>query len=501
MDLDNVKSELVTREFLAVVLAGFGNDLIPLTSDYGEEPCPKSLLPVANKPLLEYILVWLEQSGIKDVLLICPTSHRSSIYHHIHSDVSSSSLRIDLQTYDDDSHESQIGTCDLLRQFSTRISEDFVVVPCDLIPPASLPLSLLLNKFRVDALSEGSIATTCWFASHIPEKGAHVEEWGPIPSSTPIIWESSTGTLLHIETPDDLDTNVDEIELRMALLSKYPRTKLSSALEDSHVYVCRRSVLDLLHAKPHFASLRQEFFPWLCNLQYQRHKKAKYGKLVNSLTETTSQGLSLQHSTLLPITQVKEIDVKELSSSVPASPTTSDGEHKQHPSLKVGVIIHRSDAGPAMRVNTVHKFYEINKRLLSGVTYSLPTDPKDRSLIDQKAQISSDTMIGESTQISERTTIKRSVIGRHCIIGKMVKITGCVLLDHCVVEDGAKLDNCILGKGTQVGMKAELTRCVTQAGYEVSAAEIVKGEKLEISDWTAPDDDDDSEDAKDTNTD
>ena len=42
--------------------------LVPLTSDYGDEPCPKSLLPVANKPLLEYVLVWLEQSGIKGKL-------------------------------------------------------------------------------------------------------------------------------------------------------------------------------------------------------------------------------------------------------------------------------------------------------------------------------------------------------------------------------------------------------------------------------------------------
>ena len=85
MDLDNTKSELVTREFIAVVLAGFGNEyvsfrhqehwmltsgirLLPLTSDYGDEPCPKSLLPIANKPLLDYTLVWLEQSGVKGTL-------------------------------------------------------------------------------------------------------------------------------------------------------------------------------------------------------------------------------------------------------------------------------------------------------------------------------------------------------------------------------------------------------------------------------------------------
>lgn len=74
--------------------------------------------------------------------------------------------------------------------------------------------------------------------------------------------------------------------------------------------------------------------------------------------------------------------------------------------------------------------------------------------------------------------------------------------------DRVKLDNCILGKNTQVGSKAELTRCITQAGYEINAGggqsflsqcsswinfdliEVIKGEKLEASDWTADPEDD-----------
>ena len=121
----------------------------------------------------------------------------------------------------DESPERSIGTCALLRQFSSRISEDFVIVPCDFIPPQSLPLSLLLNKFRVDSLSEGSIAATCWYASHESAKGAFLEEWGPLPSSTPIIWDPSSGTLLHIDTTDNLDRNAEGIELKMSLLSQY----------------------------------------------------------------------------------------------------------------------------------------------------------------------------------------------------------------------------------------------------------------------------------------
>jgi len=151
-----------------------------------------------------------------DVLLICPTRHRSSIYHHIHSNISPSSLSIDLQTFDEDTND---GTCALLRHFSSRISEDFVIVPCDFIPPSSLPLSLVLNKFRVEAPSEHPLVTTCWYASQPPDRASLVEEWGPLSATFPIVWDALTETLLHIDTPDDQDKNPDEIELRSSMLS------------------------------------------------------------------------------------------------------------------------------------------------------------------------------------------------------------------------------------------------------------------------------------------
>ncbi|PPQ99720.1 hypothetical protein CVT24_009703 [Panaeolus cyanescens] len=447
MDLDAGKTDLVSREFLAVVLAGFGNGLVPLTSDYGDEPCPKSLLPVANRPLLEYVFSWLEQSGIKDVLLICPARHRSSIYHHIHSDVSSLSLRVDIQTFDE-SEDSPEGTCNLLRQISNRITEDFVLVPCDFMPPPSLPLSALLNKFRIDAMAEGSLATTCWFAPKKQEKGTVIEEWGPSSGTTSIIWDPITGTLLHVDSPDDVDRNSEEISLKMSLLNKYPHTKLSANLEDSHVYVCRRLVLDLLREKPHMDSLKEEFLPWLCKIQYRQSKRRKYAEVLNGSEPHLSQHISLEHSSLLN----KHCVVDEEGQLVLADGDLEDSDVDPRISLKIGIVVHNKEDEPAVRVNTIHSFYEVNRRASTWAFLGLPSDPKDRALIDQKSQISKDSIIGESTQWK----------------------TG-----------EAKLDGCILGKSTQVGRKAELVRCVTQAGYEVAANDVVKGEKLEVSDWTA----------------
>lgn len=221
-----------------------GSRLQPLTSNHGDEPCPKALLPIGNKPMIDYVLTWLEPSGItgmsqetcarciqsdlnrghlvSDVILACPTSHRRSIADHVRSDTSASfpSLRIDLQTYADP-QDPPFGTGSIIRTFAHRIDRDFVVLPCDFIPPPSLQLSNVLNKFRMESAADGSILTSTWYeVSQQPDKNAG-DEWGPHTLLTPIVWDEKSGSLLQVEIPDSLTRNDEEIELKMSLLSMY----------------------------------------------------------------------------------------------------------------------------------------------------------------------------------------------------------------------------------------------------------------------------------------
>jgi len=154
------------------------------------------------------------------------------------------------------------------------------------------------------------------------------------------------------------------------------------------------------------------------------------------------------------------------------------------PSTRVGLIVHKAGDGIAARVDNLYSYLEINRRFLEREAQNQTGLPVKGPLIDAKAQISADSSIGQSTRVEERASIKKSVIGRHCVIGKMAKIAGCVILDHCVIGDGAKLEGCILGGSTKVGPKAELSKCVTQAGFEVDAGGNYRNAKLEISDWT-----------------
>lgn len=143
---------------------------------------------------------------------------------------------MDVQTYDE-SPDEPVGTCAVLKHFSSRIQRDFVVLPCDFIPPEDLSLSSLLNKYRVESNLDGAIVTSCWLKAHGADKGAVPEEWGQIGSSVSIIWDKKSGTLLHIDTPDDVDRNSDELEIRMSLLSRFVSLRgrddeLTPSLED-----------------------------------------------------------------------------------------------------------------------------------------------------------------------------------------------------------------------------------------------------------------------------
>lgn len=142
--------------------------------------------------------------------------------------------------------------------------------------------------------------------------------------------------------------------------------------------------------------------------------------------------------------------------SAPPSPSEAEQDHSSSAiSFRVGIVVHENPTGQGGRANNLSTLLELNRKVtltilvcqrclkfhklpqfLAQATYTLPTDPENRALVDPKSQVSQDSIIGDSTRVGERTNVKRTVIGKHCVVGKMAKIVGCILLDHCVVEDG-----------------------------------------------------------------
>lgn len=385
-----------------------------------------------------------------------------------------------------------------------------------------------INSSQTSAPTKGKSST----------EGGFPEEWSTDGHAPPaIVWDAESGTLLHVDTPDDTDLNAEELEVGMnilngcvflyfpaplhSLISSFPHPKLSSRFRDSHIYVCKRGVLDLLcSAHQDFESLREEFFPWLCKLGRSKRRRAQYadaasggttahdnnnisggitpGGMERSLStggtggagdgrEEDTLAQALAHSTVLPPNAAPAEGGSSESDDAPHNAYGGEADPaKTLGSLKVGVVICRESK--ARRVRTLGDYYDANRTAMAEAAIAESAvagtgTQREGVSIEQRTQLSVDTLVGPSTTIGERTTIKSCVIGSHCKIGNLVKLTGSVLLDHAVVEDGAKVEGSVLGRAVKVGAKASVRTCVVQAGYEVREGESVKGERVEVGDW------------------
>ncbi|OHS99129.1 hypothetical protein TRFO_34536 [Tritrichomonas foetus] len=65
----------------------------------------------------------------------------------------------------------------------------------------------------------------------------------------------------------------------------------------------------------------------------------------------------------------------------------------------------------------------------------------------------------------EDVNIQRSVIGRHCKIGKNVKIFNSILFDHVTVDEGVLIRDCIIGADSVIHSNSEFKQCIIVPRY------------------------------------
>ena len=114
-------------EFTAIILAGYGGSLYPLTEP---ENVPKALLPIANKPMISYPLTWLEQAGITTVIIVCQEEAESKISHWVKNGWKGSGRPSVVAV---SSEDEAVGSADALRDIKDKIKTDFIVISCDSI--------------------------------------------------------------------------------------------------------------------------------------------------------------------------------------------------------------------------------------------------------------------------------------------------------------------------------------------------------------------------------
>ena len=244
-------------EVQAVILVGFGTHLSILTDDHvhlsllpEEQRLPKTLLPVANTPVLSLILKWLDSAKIDNILIICELNCRAKISEFLKINNTS---RIDLV----ECNSEGVGSADALRLFRDKIRHDFLVISSDLV--LTIPPRLLIDPFR----SLQSALTAVYFESDGTEsKNIRDEDLFDY-----VGIENSKSRLVYQVSCLDVD---EKIELKAGLLKKFPVIDLHTNYKDVHLYLFKRWVIDFIFEKKKISSIKNDLVPLLLKCQYNK---------------------------------------------------------------------------------------------------------------------------------------------------------------------------------------------------------------------------------------
>lgn len=84
-------------------------------------------------------------------------------------------------------------------------------------------------------------------------------------------------------------------------------------------------------------------------------------------------------------------------------------------------------------------------------------------------KVGSDCLVGEGFTCGDKSSIKKSVVGKHCSVGNNVKLVGCILLDHVTIADECQLTgyNCVALRRVLARMRVlgQLHACALLGGW------------------------------------
>ncbi|CAF2521803.1 unnamed protein product [Rotaria sp. Silwood2] len=444
------------KEFTVILYAG-GNSR--LSTDLS---IPKCLLPVGNRPLIWYSLQIIQShSSLASAPLLILTSGQC---RQILDDyLSTLNITYEIIIYrqhhestSDDQQQTQdeLGTLDILRSCYSRIrTESICLITCDLF--GKVNLAPLINMFRVrDAsLSMLLLKTTTPSTAgkeSIVQPGQKIKFTPELEFYTV---DQSTDTVTSIRLKADLD---EHLPLRQNILAKYPRTIIRTDLVDAHLYLIKKSCLDIA-IRSNYSSFRKEFLP----------------KMIRQMaTDQSLEDLILKPANISMMIRQKTTDLDDHADlSRLLEQYDCDNEQIR------GGCYYFIDETQIFRVKHVLSYLEANRQASSLILSYTNEDITFKDRLEQ-IQISPDCVVGDGHDIGKKTTVKRTIIGKNCRIEDKCKLVNCVLLDNVYVKEGVTLQNSVLCSRSIIGSKCEIQNSIICLNQQVEANRKLNGETI-----------------------
>ncbi|KAL8669135.1 MAG: hypothetical protein Q9168_006262 [Polycauliona sp. 1 TL-2023] len=479
----------LSHDFQALILCGPGVSFNTFTST--PEEFPKSLIPVANRPMIWYPLDWCRRANITRITLITPESSSKAIEDALSRNphlTAPDFPRPDILA--PPSLTQNTGTAEILRlpEVQSSITGNFLILPCDLL--CDLPGDILLETWMTHAAGIVGKSTAAgglgiWYPTK-SDPAVKGEETNflittqlpqPIAPSSPHSLRPHLSEAVYSITTDtlnDITESKKSFLLRYGLLRKRGKVRILTATRDAHVYLFPYWTLDFIKRNPKFDSISEDVVGWWAKATWQDGLVPKLG--LDQILDPPSEVEESSEPDQLLNDIEHDVDIASLSTThisnlltPPATPTTPSSKSTKTktnvPPFLAYLQTPTSSAAPQTtirRVDTTPLLLSLSLHLAS-----LPADSPSPLATKQKIHPTTtiaarttisptDVLIGANTTISQFTTIKNSVVGANCTIGTNVKLTRCVIMDDVEIGEKCNLTGCVVGWRSKVGKGCKL---------------------------------------------
>ncbi|KAL9272831.1 Translation initiation factor eIF2B subunit gamma-like protein [Drosera capensis] len=489
-------------DFQVVVLAGgVSKNLVPLVS----KDVPQALLPVANRPLISYVLELLEQSDLREIIVVVEGQDSVVRVGTWISKAFLDRLRVEVAAVPED-----VGSAGAIRAIAHRLSaSDILVVSGDLV--CDVPPGAIASVHRRHDAAVTAMLCSTPVSAPADSGSSGGKDKVKKPSRCNVIGLDPTKQfLLHIAAGTEVEK---DIRFQKSILRAVGQVEIRADLMDAHLYVFKRSVLmDLLEQKGSFQSLQQDVLPYLVRTQLRSEVLAN---TTSPAEENGNHKLSSQKNQVM----LSQLLANASTPSFHGHHVIGSDESKHAPKRTHKCCVYiAAKSKYCARLNSIQSFSDINRDVsflkqdlccldcrlffllhfiglsqidmdniqvtgeashLSGYSFSAQNNIIHPSAeLGSKTTVGPNCILGEGSQMADKCSVKRSVIGPHCRIGSNVKIVNSVVMNHATIGDGCSIQGTVICSNAQLQERVTLKDCQVGAGFVVPAGSDYKGEPL-----------------------
>ena len=437
-----------------VILAGgIGNRMFPLT--IGQ--C-KSLLPIANRPLLTYQLHFLENSGFTDIIIITKSEYEKDIRAFLETQTVYDLKSVKVVVSD------AAGTADALRSSASEIGtdSDFFVISGDVISTVSLATMAGLHRLRRATVTSMYKRKSATSLVPVVDKKEQEEDM----SSQLLGVDEDTGRILYAR----MRYAVQTVHMNKAIMQQFPKISFKSDLQQAHIYIFAPTVLTLLEQQPHISSIQADLLPYLTTAQFVTD-------------EATNAWARVEDK--IPL----DADMASFT--------------KTYPTVSTYAYIAPDDCF-LERANTLPMYTALNFRVARDEQPMAWPPVADGNCSAQAKEVCrtatlNNCLVGDDFKL-EPSTLNNAIVGSHCRVGKGVRLTNSIVMDYAVLEPGAIVTDSIICRNAVISTKATVKKCRVAMGVTVGAESSHEGESIQQDGFGSDEgeawDEDEDEDAE-----